>query len=325
ELEHADLDRAGRGHPRPARRRRDRHARPPRALAALGGRVERHLDRGRRPVRGRRLAGPGRRRRGGVPGRLPGREDALARQPGRLRHGLRGAAGPRPAPGQAPVPGDRRRGRAARRGDRGRGGAARGVRLAALRLRRLPDLDRVADGPRRRPRRPRPVARRRPRPPRPARDGPARRRAAADPGERSAGVDAARPGARPDRDVRRGVRRRLDPGHLRHHARHVDRLRGERVLPARHAGAVRGPLGPPGPVRVPAAEPGRRPRRHRDQDAGRRARPRPAVRVPARHHRAARRGRDRLAAARTRSRHGRRRGPDPGAGGPGPRAGIGSV
>ena len=50
---------------------------------------------------------------------------------------------------------------------------------------------------------------------------------------RPVGRDAASRRARARGDVRRRLRRRLDPGHLRDHARHLHRLRGQRVLAAR--------------------------------------------------------------------------------------------
>ena len=69
------------------------------------------------------------------------------------------------------------------------------------------------------------------------------------------------------REHRRGLRHRLDPGHLRHHRRGLHRAGRQRLRPDGPArGLLRGRRGA-GALRVPALRPGRRARRRGAEDA----------------------------------------------------------
>ena len=213
-----------------------------------------------RPVVHLRVPGlAGRRGGGGVPGRLPDREEPVDRQ--RVRVGadpqlLRRAPG---VPTPRPLLGHLRRAGAPGRLHLRRGRPAQPVLLADLRVRRLPARHRGAVAvPRRRGgpsgEQPRPQARA-PRHPvdrgvrRPAPVHPPRRCAAGDP-----------PVRRADRggDQRRRLRRRLHP---RDPGRDPQRVRGvhlERLRHPRPAGPLLPVGGPQGPLRVPPPGPGRR-------------------------------------------------------------------
>ena len=78
---------------------------------------------------------------------------------------------------------------------------------------------------------------------------------------------AAAPGPRAGRDQRRDVRHRLDPRHLRHHARPVPGVHVERLRDPRPALAVLRPGRTHGPLPLPEDEPGVPAGLRRRQDA----------------------------------------------------------
>ncbi|CAA9344983.1 MAG: Integral membrane protein TerC, partial [uncultured Gemmatimonadaceae bacterium] len=245
-----------------------------RGARARGRGVERGVGVARRAVRRRRLLPHGPAGRAGVRRRLPGRGSALGRQPVRLHPAVLVLQGSGAAAAPRAVLGHPGRAHHARADDRGRRRAHRAVPLDRLRVRRLPGVHRGAHGvPARRAHRPgaQPGAAARAAPG--ARDlhlpraevlrARARRRGRG----RAALRHAALRGAAPRRDHRRGVRRGLDPGDLRRHARPVPRVHVERVRDPRAPVAVLPARGHHHEVPLPAVRAVGRARVRGDQDA----------------------------------------------------------